>query len=157
MVHGLLPILPISLLPTPLFSDSNTSIYTSPALFPSSLDPAQSQHCVWASMAAMGLLCLPVRGRRLWWIPPPHELSHPWSTAWYLCWDCSHNPLIICLPWKVEYMYSGNPNTSSVLTKSNITYYKTWVSIQSILHFNDAFASLRERWSQINVGFCLFF
>lgn len=71
--------------------------------------------------------------------------------------DCSHNPLVIYLIWKVEYIYLGNPNMSFILTKANKICYKTSVSTQAILHLYDTFPTLGERWSQTLEGFCLFF
>lgn len=68
-----------------------------------------------------------------------------------------YNPLVIYLLWKVDYMYSGNPNMSFILTKANKICYKTCVSTQTILHLDDTFATLGERLSQPHEGFCLFF
>lgn len=54
VVHGFLPTFPTSLLPTLLFSDSDTSVYIRTSLLPSSLDPGCSHYYVSALVAAMG-------------------------------------------------------------------------------------------------------
>lgn len=122
VVHGFLPTLPTSLLPMPLFSDSGNSIYIRTSLLPSSLDPVQRHYCVWALVAAMGcmhrseantcsgLFSLPVNCLL------PEVLL---GTFIYLCWDCSHVPLVTYRLWKAEYMFSGKPSMTFILTKAN--------------------------------------
>lgn len=124
VVHGFLPTFPTSLLPTLLFSDSDTSVYIRTSLLP--------PHWIQAVATIMS---------QPWWlqwdtstrqrqmpavfIPPPCELPPTWSlfffllTFTYSCWNSSHMPSVTYILWKVEYTFSGKPNMTFSLTKAN--------------------------------------
>ena len=120
VVHGFLPTFPTSLLPTLLFSDSDTSVYIRTSLLPSSLDPGRSHYYVSALVAAMGRIHMSeadacsVHSASLWTAP------YLKPSFFYLLLFTHAGTALTCLQSPVS---SGKWNTRF---QGNLTWPSSW-------------------------------